>query len=132
MEKVIEDIANKAPAGLSFATIRGASSFSEQNRDYSRMAATYDLFYRRFPEHDGAKIRVCTITARCKDCAELTDVEHLRVIDVQFGVLALWIRVGSKRADINRSSHGDCCARVDRFIFLFQSPNTVEVRCEAS
>lgn len=53
---------------VEFINDRGAW---EQNPEYSKVIVALDMFFIRFPEHPEAKLRICSISARYKDCAAL-------------------------------------------------------------
>lgn len=75
----------------------------EQDENYSKVVAAIDMFFIRFQGMKEAKVRLCTISARYKDCAALVGFEYLkRIRATSFGELLLWIWTESTATDIKR------------------------------
>lgn len=75
----------------------------EQNSNYGRLIAALDMFVSKFPECEYARVRVCTVSARFKDCAALTGVEYLRgLLEIPFDELMAWIWTASVAKDLRQ------------------------------
>ncbi|KAL4082437.1 hypothetical protein QTP88_029904 [Uroleucon formosanum] len=47
------------------------------NSEFRALIAACDMFWTKFPDSIGAKLRVCTLSSRFKDCASISEIRHL-------------------------------------------------------
>lgn len=47
------------------------------NNEFRVLIAALDMFWTKFPESTGAKLRVCTLNSRFKDCSTISELRHL-------------------------------------------------------
>lgn len=47
------------------------------NSDFRMIVAALDMYWTKFPESEYAKLRVCTLNSRYKDCSSLSEIRHL-------------------------------------------------------
>jgi len=47
------------------------------NLEFRAMIASLDMFWNKFPNSYGAKLRVCTLNSRFKDCCSISELRHL-------------------------------------------------------
>lgn len=47
------------------------------NSEFRAMVAALDMFWAKFSDSPGAKLRVCTLNSRFKDCASISELRHL-------------------------------------------------------
>lgn len=50
------------------------------NLEFRVLIAALDMFWSKFPDSYGAKLRVCTLNARFKDCSSISEINHLQVM----------------------------------------------------
>lgn len=50
------------------------------NAEFRVIVAALDMFWNRFPDSEGAKLRVCTLNSRFKDCTSISEMRHLSKI----------------------------------------------------
>ena len=50
----------------------------QQNPNYNKLIASYDMFFCKFPKHDRSYLRVCTINSRMRDCSALMSLEYIK------------------------------------------------------
>lgn len=46
------------------------------NLEFRMMIAVLDMFWMKFPDSPYAKLRVCTLNSRYKDCSSLSEIKH--------------------------------------------------------
>lgn len=91
------------PQNFVFTNYLVGKGMWEQDKDYSKVVAALDMFLSKFPEHPDAKIRICSISARYKDCAALTGIEYLRnLTGTAYGELMMWIFTPGPGTEISR------------------------------
>jgi Rhabdovirus nucleocapsid protein len=62
------------------------------DRNFKRAIAIIDMFLARFPCHEMAGARECTISSRYKECGAVTDVQHLlETLDIDLDQAKGWI-----------------------------------------
>ncbi|XP_015378261.1 PREDICTED: uncharacterized protein LOC107172489 [Diuraphis noxia] len=47
------------------------------NLEFRKLIAALDMFWTKFPDSSGAKLRVCTLNSRFKDCSSISEIRHL-------------------------------------------------------
>lgn len=47
------------------------------NPEFRKLIAVLDMFWTKFPDSPGAKLRVCTLNSRFKDCTSISELRHL-------------------------------------------------------
>lgn len=91
------------PGTFTFSSYLTGKGMWDQDKDYSKVVSALDMFFSKFPEHEDAKLRVCSISARYKDCAALTGVEYLRnLTGTSYGEFMMWIFTQGPADDIVR------------------------------
>ncbi|UZC34535.1 nucleoprotein [jopcycgri virus 1] len=74
------------------------------NPDYCKIIASLDMFYYRFPKSDLSNIRIGTISSRYRECAALTNYQHLvKVVGAEsMGALFEWVFNSTVKDDLFR------------------------------
>lgn len=90
----------------------------EQNHNYGRLVAALDMFLAKFPDNEYARVRICTVSARFKDCAALTGLEYLRgLLDITYGELMIWIWTTAVAKDLRQVFRaGEELTKVDSYL----------------
>lgn len=47
------------------------------NLEFRKLISALDMFWTKFPESSRAKLRVCTLNSRFKDCSSISKIRHL-------------------------------------------------------
>lgn len=47
------------------------------NLEFRKVIAALDMFWTKFPDSSGAKLRVCILNSRFKDCTSISEIRHL-------------------------------------------------------
>nr|QTJ62260.1 nucleocapsid [Bactrocera tryoni rhabdovirus 1] len=111
---LIENITKQAVGlseeiGVSLESMATSYASWTNNPDYCKLMAALDMFYYRFPKSIYSNIRVGTITARYRECAALTNYQHLTKVvgSPTMGGLFEWVFNVAIKNDILRIFHGD-------------------------
>lgn len=94
---------------ISIESICTSNASWVNNPDYCKMIATLDMFYYRFPKSIYSSVRIGTITSRYRECAALTNYQHLTKVvgSTTMGGLFEWIFNATLKDDILRIFHGE-------------------------
>lgn len=53
------------------------------NQEFQTLIAALDVFWCKFPDSKGVKLRVCTLNSRFKDCSSISELRHLSQISAR-------------------------------------------------
>jgi len=68
------------------------------NQEFRAIIGACDMFWSKFHDLIGAKLRVCTLNSRFKDCSTVSEIRHLsqvsckKIGDVLKYVFRTWVR----------------------------------------
>lgn len=78
------------------------------NSEFKALIAAMDMFWAKFPDSPNAKLRVCTLNSRFKDCASISELKHLAdVSSKRLNDAMKYIFSTRVRDEIRAIGHGD-------------------------